>query len=188
VLVVPGHGFHCGHRETRRGVRDERGAAIVEYALVFLIFSAIVFGILGMGQAMYAYHFVSHAAREGARYAAVRGFTCTSDNSCAASNSASGVAGPATGADVQTYVRNMAPTGIDSTKVTATSCGVSGGTACANSTPTICTAAVGTVAAQPNWPGCTTQVQVQYTYNFVVPLVHTGALTLTSSSDLIIVH
>jgi Flp pilus assembly protein TadG len=169
-------------------LRDQRGGSLVEYALVTTMFTAIIMGMLGFGQALYTYHFVSHAAREGARYAAVRGNTCGSDNSCTANNSATGITGPTDNADVTAFVRNMAPPGINSTGVTVNTCGTAGDAACANDTQQFCTAAFGTYAAAPNWPGCVVQVQVQYTYNFIVPLVYNKAVKMTSSSDLIIVH
>ena len=172
----------------KRRRRNQTGASLVEYALVVILFMTIIFGVFGFGQALYAYHFVSHSAREAARYAAVRGYTCGGDGTCVASNSATGTAGPTTNADVTAFVTNLAPPGIDTTKITVNTCGTSGDAACANSTPTFCTAAVGPYAAQPDWPGCTVQVQVKYTYNFVVPLITTTALKMTSSSDLIIVH
>lgn len=171
-----------------RWLRNQRGGSMVEYALIFTLFISIIMGMLGFGQALYAYHFVSHAAREGSRYAAVRGNTCTSDGSCATSNSATGITGPTDNADVTAFVKNLAPPGINSANITVNTCGTAGDAACANDTQQFCTAAFGTFAAAPNWPGCIVQVQVQYTYNFVVPLVYTKALTMTSSSDLVIVH
>jgi Flp pilus assembly protein TadG len=159
--------------------KRQLGAALLEYAFVVVFFLTITFGIGGFGHALYAYHFVSNAAREGARWAAVRGQTCTQDASCTA---------PATQADVKNYIATITPQGIDSSKVTVTACGVSGGGACAASTPQICTAAVGGVGPFANYPGCTVQVQVQYTFNMIFPLVSSGPLTFTSSSDVIIVH
>ena len=91
-------------------VRSDRGASLVEYAIVFVIFMTLILGIADFGRALYAYHFVSSAAREGARYAMVRG--CTPPTSAA---------GPCpTAADpisVQNYVKNV-PLGIDSSKLT----------------------------------------------------------------------
>jgi Flp pilus assembly protein TadG len=169
----------------------QKGGALTEFAFVATIFMTIVLGILGFGDALYVYHFVSHSAREATRYAAVRGETCNTDadgGSCQASNSASGVAGPTTTADVTAFVKNIAPSGITTANVTVTACGVSGAAACGVSTPQICTAAVGGIGPYSNYPGCTVQVQVQYTFNFIVPLISTKAITMTSSSDLIIVH
>jgi hypothetical protein len=140
----------------------------------------MLFAISGFGHALFAYHFVNEAAKEATRYAAVRGSTCSNDLSCLASNSASGTAGPTTAADVLKYVQSIAPQSIDATKVTVVVCGVPG-VNCAASTPTTCT-------ATPNFPGCTVEVQVKYTYNFILPLVHTNPVNMSSTSDMVISH
>ena len=55
----------------RRGL--QRGAFIVEAALIVLPFLLMIFGIIEFGVVIRAYNFVSYAAREGTRYASVRG-------------------------------------------------------------------------------------------------------------------
>jgi Flp pilus assembly protein TadG len=55
--------------------RRERGAVILEAGLTFLLFFTLVFGILGLGWAVYVYNQVSELAREATRYAIVRGAT-----------------------------------------------------------------------------------------------------------------
>jgi Flp pilus assembly protein TadG len=159
---------------TRWRGKRQRGAALLEYAFVVVVFLTLIFGIGGFGHALYAYHFVSNAAREGSRWASVRGKTCTDDGTCAA---------PATTADIQNYVKTIIPQGIDSTKVTITP----SWPAQANS-PQICSAAVGGLGPFNNYPGCTVEVKVQYTFNMIFPLVSSGPLTFTSTSDVIIVH
>jgi Flp pilus assembly protein TadG len=152
----------------------ERGSALVEFAFVCIIFLTLLFGITGFGHALYAYHFVSNAAREGSRWAAVNGKTCAGDASCTA---------PATSTDIQNYVKTIIPQGVDATKVTITpSWPVKSGS------PQICSAAVGGLGPFANYPGCTVEVQVQYTFNMIFPLVSTGPLTFSSSSDMVIVH
>ncbi|MGI8686404.1 MAG: TadE/TadG family type IV pilus assembly protein [Acidimicrobiales bacterium] len=53
-----------------RRVRDERGAALVEFALIFPIFMMIVLGMFSGGTAYDQKSAMSSATREGARYAA----------------------------------------------------------------------------------------------------------------------
>jgi len=53
--------------------RDERGATFVEFAIVSAIFILLVFGLIEFGIAYLARNTVTAAAREGARYAMVRG-------------------------------------------------------------------------------------------------------------------
>jgi len=57
-------------RSGGRGARD-RGAAAVEFALVFPLLLLIIFGIIDSGRALSAQVTLTEAAREGARLAAV---------------------------------------------------------------------------------------------------------------------
>ncbi len=54
---------------------NRRGSTMIEGALVFTVFMLLVMGTLEFGRFMYAYNFVAHAAREGARYASVHAST-----------------------------------------------------------------------------------------------------------------
>ena len=51
----------------------EKGAALVEFALVALIFITVVFAIIEFGYLYWVNLSMQHAVREGARYAAVTG-------------------------------------------------------------------------------------------------------------------
>lgn len=62
----------CWARDRTPG-RGERGSELVELAFVSLLFFALVFGIMEFGRAIWIYDTVAHLAREGARYAIVRG-------------------------------------------------------------------------------------------------------------------
>jgi Flp pilus assembly pilin Flp len=54
--------------------REERGNAIVEFALVAsLVFIPMVFGIIEFGRVIWSRNMVTAAAREGVRYAIVHG-------------------------------------------------------------------------------------------------------------------
>ena len=54
--------------------KDESGAAMVEFAVVAgLIFIPLLFGILEFGRVIWAKNMVTAAAREGVRFAIVRG-------------------------------------------------------------------------------------------------------------------
>jgi Flp pilus assembly protein TadG len=82
--------------------RGEKGATLVESALVFTLFVFVVFGIMDFGRLVFAFNFVAYGAREGTRYASVRG-------------SASGRAVLAS--DVKSYVARQA-VALDSSKLT----------------------------------------------------------------------
>lgn len=53
------------------GLRDERGTALVEFALVLPMLLAVLVGILSFGRAMNYDEQATHLANEAARYAAV---------------------------------------------------------------------------------------------------------------------
>lgn len=57
--------------ETKTFHRNSRGAAAVEFAIVLPVLLLLVMGIIEFGLLMKDYLAVSHASREGARYAAV---------------------------------------------------------------------------------------------------------------------
>ena len=90
--------------QLKRGRKRERGTSAVEFALVMPIFVLIIIGVLEISRAIWIHGTVAHAAREGTRYAMVRG----------AENKE-----PVTAADVQSYVQAKAGYGT-STQVTTT--------------------------------------------------------------------
>jgi Flp pilus assembly protein TadG len=55
----------------RANTRLQAGQELAEYALTLTIFLMIIFVILDLGRAVYAYSALHNAAREGARYGAV---------------------------------------------------------------------------------------------------------------------
>jgi Flp pilus assembly protein TadG len=186
-LPTRGAPFYC--------CRCQRGASLVEYAFVVILFFTMIFGISGFGHALFVYHHLNNAAKEATRYAAVRGLTCSNDSSCVATNSASGITGPTTVADVRAFVQSITPPSIDSTKLTITPCGVQL-TVCApgiTNDPGECS-----TAATANDAGCTAQVRVAYAYNFIFPLIPSVTTTtapctnpgfcMSSTSDMVIVH
>lgn len=72
-------------------LKNESGAAFVEFGLLATIFFTLTFAIIDFGRMMWLNNTVEHVAAEGARYAAVRG-----------SNKAS----PVSETDVTTYVQD----------------------------------------------------------------------------------
>jgi Flp pilus assembly protein TadG len=82
----------------------QRGAALLEFGLAFLVFLSVLYGIMEFGRIVASYNIISGAAREGARYAMVHG-------------SASGSV--ATASDVESVVRNWA-IGLDTSSVVVT--------------------------------------------------------------------
>jgi len=94
----------------------ERGSAIVESALVLLIFVMLFLALSDVARMIYAYNELPYLAREGARYAAVHG-----------SNSSSGALNCG---QVITHLKSMAA-GLDPTQLTIS---VNGQTSASSST------------------------------------------------------
>jgi Flp pilus assembly protein TadG len=67
-----------------------------------------MFGIIDFGRAMYTYSSVAELARQGARWAIVRGSGCTVLDSC-----------NATSAEVQTYVQSLSLGMMNTSNITA---------------------------------------------------------------------
>ncbi len=149
-----------------RKLKGEDGNSLVEYAIVFMFFMSMVLGIVDFSRALYTYHFLSNAAREATRWAAVRGSTCIIDGSCTSE---------ALQGDIQTYVKSITPPGV-------------------NPNPPDLTTAASWPGTGPNClndirsPGCPVEVTVSYRFSFVVPFIRSTPLTLSSSSEMIIVH
>ena len=135
--------------QDKQRLRGQTGSAIVEFTLVALMFFMLSLGLAEFGRAIFDYSIVSSLAREGVRYAAVRG-------------SASGHA--ATADNISAYVQSKA-SGMNVT-VTVTW------------TP-----------ANNNNPGSTVNVQVQYTFRSVAPvLLSLGTIPLASTSSMVIIQ
>jgi Flp pilus assembly protein TadG len=147
----------------------EHGATLVEYAFVLLLIFPSIFGIIDFGRALYTYHFVSNAARDGTRFAIVRGYTCD--------QSLMTTACPASPSDYQAYLRNQMPaTGLDPNAVTAdTTWPVLSGS------PPVCS-----LSGYQNYPGCTVQVTVTYAFKFIFPLMPRTTINMTSTSQMVI--
>ncbi len=136
--------------------RGERGSALVEFAIASTVALTMIFGIVDFGRGLYTFHLVSNAARAGSRYAMVRGNTCT----------AAGC--PVTTAQVQTYVRGLAP-GIDPNSMTVTTTWPGGATC---------------VGAITNNPGCPVVVTVTYPFKFIVSLLPGFTMNMSSASQM----
>jgi Flp pilus assembly protein TadG len=145
----------------RRNSR-QRGATLVEQALILPVLLAIFFGVIDMSRALYTYSFVSYIARDAARYASAR----TTDM-----NGARAAVSPT---EVSTYVKNVSGQGLDPTLITANTTYVPP----TNGSP-LCTTV-------KNKPGCIVQVTVNYNFAFITPFIPTRTLTMSSESQMII--
>ena len=81
---------------------DESGAPVVEFAIIAPVLMIITVGIIDIGRAVWTSTTLEHVAREGARFASVRG---------------AGHVAEATETSVETYVEGRA-TGLSATDMT----------------------------------------------------------------------
>jgi len=123
---------------------------------------ALLFGIIDFGRATYTYAFVAQLARQGARWAIVRGSQCTVLDHCNAGQP-----------QIQSYVQ-----GLSEGATKASSIGV---TASWGNCPP---------GSSGNAPGCTVTVSVTYPFSFMLPyLPKTGGLmimNMTSASQMVV--
>jgi Flp pilus assembly protein TadG len=143
----------------RAGSRHaERGQVLAEFAVVSLAVLMMVFGIIDCGRALYTYHLVSDDARLGSRYAIVRGATACPGGSPSPD-------------PLQAYIVGQSPGIVPSALTTTCSSPANG---CSSS------------ATPWNGAGCVVRVRVNYSFRFLVPLVSTLVIPMTSSSEMVI--
>ena len=138
----------------------ERGGTLPETVLVMAVLLAVMFGIIDFGRALYTYSFVANAAREGARWAIVRGSKCTMLDHCNASSS-----------DVQNYVQSLSEGATTASSITA------------NLQFPSCPS--GVVGGGSNAPGCVAEVTVVYPFRFMLPFLPTS-IRMSSTSEMVI--
>lgn len=132
---------------------DERGSALLEFALCCLIVMATIFGILEFSRAIYIDHYLAGAARDAVRYAMVRGSTW-SGTACATPTMFNC---DAINTDVTSFVKSTVPGGMSADGLIVTT-QWPGQTA---------SGAVCDVTQGVNSPGCVVKVTVSYPFTFV---------------------
>jgi Flp pilus assembly protein TadG len=152
-----------------RALREEEGSVLLETTLTLSIVLMLVFGIMEFSRVLYADLFITYAAHSATRYAMVRGASWSPSN-CSTVVTANCTAGAS---DVSSFVKSIAPLGINTSSslvVSSTWPGTSasGGTCTTSNTPTS--------------PGCVIQVQITYNFQFALPFVSIKPLLLQSNS------
>ena len=153
----------------RRTNSDDSGSAIVEMAISSSILFAVFFGVFQFAMGFYAYQYLSDAAREGARWAIVRGSTSCANNGidhCGALQD-----------DVQTYVRNLGYPGINASNLTATVSYYSAPSTSGGNW-VLCTGC--------NNPGKRVKVFLTYAYPLNIPFIPSRTLNLQAVSQMVI--
>ena len=135
---------------------------------VLLIF---MFGVFEGCLAIYSFHFISEAAREGSRYAIVRGSTAGS--ACGTSYGSYDCI--ASSANIQSYVQNLGYPGIIPSNLTVNSswAAYALGSTCPAAPPC-------------NSPGNQVTVTVTYSFPLNVPFLPPKTYSMSSSAAMII--
>jgi Flp pilus assembly protein TadG len=168
---------HAAGAEEGFAQRDlnEQGAALFELAVSLSVFLSVWTGTFFMILALYSYLFVSDAAREGSRYAMVRGSQC-STNTPLVTNC--GV----TQAELQTWVETLGYPGLNKNNLTVT---VNWLTATSSGSPPT-TSWAACSGSGCNAPGNLVQVVVTYAFPLSIPFWRRSTLNLSSTSDMVI--
>lgn len=147
----------------RSPAKSERGASLPETAIVLTVLLAVIFGIIEFGRVMYTYAFVAQLARQGARWAIVRGAQCSALDHCNASSS-----------DIQNYVQSLNYGVAKSSNIAVTATWLQ------------CPP-----GSSGNQPGCVVSVNVRYPFSFMLPYMPKSGnsfmqITMNSTSEMVI--
>lgn len=171
--------FSAVGSRARRGLRDDAGSTLVETAISTSIVLMLLFAVFDFSLGFYTYHYVSDAAREGSRWAMVRGGT-----SCA--NTPNLTDCGATKDEVAAYVKSLGYPGIDSaTYMTVdVSTGAAGNSTASDGTSTT----VWTTTSNDmtyNAPGDQVTVTVNYAFPLNVPFWKQESINVSSTSSMV---
>ncbi len=180
--------------KTIKTASGQRGSAIVEFGLVFLVLFAMMLGIIDFSRAVYAYHGVANAAREATRFASIRGKASCSTTprtfptaTCPLGQTdvATFVSGQLTASGIYNNIA-ATPAARGDLGVTATWPGTQGDGS------TNCVPAGQTPPATDHDPGCLVKVTVVYKFGFTIPFwvayqsATPSLVTMTSNSQVVI--
>lgn len=172
-------------RKWRRWLRRESGSALVEFAVTVPLVIFLLFAVLQGMFAMYAYHYTSWAAQQGARFAQVRGgswsqHTPTPCGESAPPNFTIVYNCTAVNTDIEYYVQSLGAMNPSSLTINMTSSYIWPGVTPDNVT-------TGCTGSQYNYKGCLVRVTTNYTFN-LLPLVSGSALTMSATSEKVILQ
>ena len=143
----------------------ERGASLPETAIVMTVLLMLTFGIIDFGRAMYTYGFVAQIAREGARWAIVRGsLSCTNSGNNLPGCNANGTA-------IQSYVQSLSEGATNASQISV-------GTLQYSNCPG---------SSSGNAPGCTLSLTVSYPFKFLsLGFLPKSTILMSSTSQMVI--
>ena len=171
---------------------SEQGASLVETAVALSLYLSLFFGLFEISLALYTFNFVSDAAREATRWAVIRG-----SNSCVVSSTfpscnllPTSVTSNTDSANnpVLAYVDTLDYPGLNPSNLSAAvtwwsqSQDANGHT----SWTTKCTGATDASGNACNQAGNAVNVVVTYSFPLSIPFWHKAAVTLSSTSQMMV--
>ena len=171
-------------------IRCEEGASLVEMAIAASIYLSLFFGIIEICLALYAYNFVSDAAREGTRYAVIRGeYSCYPNaafpNCNLQPSNITSTTNPS-GNPVLQFIESLQYPGLNPNNLTTTvtwwvgTQNASGNT----SWTTACTGSVDSNGNACNAEGNAVRVVVTYHFPLSIPWLKAPILSVSSTSQM----
>jgi Flp pilus assembly protein TadG len=167
-----------------RIISEESGANLIEMSIALPVFLIFLFGVIQMSYAIYTMHVVANAAREGSRWAAVRGSTCYGNLSSSTACSTSTGAG---NTQITAFIKSLGYPGVDGSKLTVSTSWLT-----ANSTNTngVVTTSWSTCTSSStvtcNLPGNIVRVTVSYPFWLSIPLWRATTFSISSTSGMVI--
>jgi Flp pilus assembly protein TadG len=141
-------------RSIKHPRRGEEGQSLVETALVLPVMFSLIIGMMVMFLAFYTHAYISELAREGTRYAAVHGSSCTTS---------AGASCELTVSQINTYVAGI---GLPN---------LGGGTMSASNVTT-------TFPDGDQVPPHRVKIVVTYSFPYKIPYVMNSTLSMSSTS------
>ena len=166
-------------RKARRlsGFRNEEGGSLVEMGIACMILIPVLLGIVELSFALYCFHYAADAAREGSRFAMVRGANCTGNFSKAYCSPTDAQPDGADGNDVAQYVKSLGYPYSGAVTTTTQWCVRTG-----KGTWGTCS------TTKSNGTGNLVKVTVSYAYPIAIPFFTSKSINLTSTSSMTIVQ
>lgn len=160
-------------------LRAEQGSAMIEFALSVTVLLTLLFGIIDIGRALYAYDWLYNGARQATRWAMVRGAFCDSHLTLCPTGASGGNMGTD---NIFEYVTNTLPAnygnGLDTTGIDTSAVKVA--STCWSKTIN---------SIPPCAPTSLVQVQVMYQFHFITPFLagfQWASWPMTSTSERVV--
>lgn len=161
----------AGAVRQRRVVDPEEGSAAIEMAVSIPALLLVIVGMMKMCLAVYSYHYTSEAAREGARYAIVRGYgASTAHTACVAYESSC----VASADNISSYVKALGYPALVPGNMTVTTAWAGFPTGVTCTTP---------VTGPCNDLGALVTVNVQYSFPLSIPFLPIKTLNMSSTAS-----